>query len=171
MLNRLRNLIFSLAWNGASGRSSDIGERTEALRRLLRRNPTWVHGHKLLAEEYLHINQVADAYGAALCYRQLAGDNSFMRADSALILGKCFLRHQDWGRAISLLEPALQDSQHRHDTLSHSIREELAAAHMLAENYREVVAQLEAIPETRRSAQAKAALIFARTKALPAAQS
>lgn len=138
----------------------DSAERAESLCLLLRRYPYWSNGHRLLAEARLEQDDVAHAYAASLCFRQLVATQPAQRAQANLLLGRCYLRRGEWRAALGSLQTALADAP-----LCHEILEELAAAHILAGNYSEAQIYLEQIREDSRSAQAKAALEFAKSKA------
>jgi Tfp pilus assembly protein PilF len=107
----------------------------------------------------LERDDIAQAYAAALCYRHLVFSDRKARANANLLLGKCYLRRGDWRSALVHLEDGLNDSPN-----SSLILEELAAAHMLGGNYSEARNTLEQVAERLLSAQAKAALAFARSK-------
>jgi Tfp pilus assembly protein PilF len=130
------------------------------LKRLLRGYPHWSNGHRILAEERLEHNDVAQAYSASRCYQALVATKPHERAHSNLLIAKCYLRRGDWQMALAALSQALKDSPQ-----SPAILEELAAAHMLGGNYAEAKYSLEQIAHEKLSPQAKAALAFARTKA------
>jgi tetratricopeptide (TPR) repeat protein len=156
---QLRCWALGLLWR-TSTKPDDPEERTEALCRLLRRYPRWRDGHRILAEECLEKDDVARAYTAARCYQTIVGSDKLKRAHSNLLLGRCYLRRGEWQSALSVLKSALEDA-----SLSAPILEELAAAHMLGGNYVEALDALQQIQEKQLSAQAKAALAFAKSKA------
>ena len=158
MYRWLRNTIIRVIWDGAS-RLSDGQDKSEMLRRLLRRYPTWSWGHRLLAENSLTRDNIGLAYAASLCYRELTQKDSADFAHAHFLLGSCFLRRGDWRSALHHLKIA-----HSISPSVHEITEELAAAHMLAEDYSTAAHFIQAIPEASRSAQAKAALSFAATR-------
>jgi tetratricopeptide (TPR) repeat protein len=148
----------NLAWAAAAGRI-ESHEVVGTLRSLLRRFPYWQRGHALLAKSALRDDNVGQAYAAALCCKALAGDDPTLVSEALLVLAKCHLRRGDWQTALKHLDKALPLKPSDHE-----IKEEAAAAHMLAGNYTEALKLLSSIPETRISAEGKAALQFARSK-------
>jgi Flp pilus assembly protein TadD len=156
---RLREWGLDVAWR-TSSKPKDPAERAEMLRSLLRRYPRWSNGHKILAEERLEYDDVAQAYAASRCYQALIGSNQRKRAYANLLLAKCYLRRGDWQSAQAVLKSALEDDPH-----STSILEELAAAQILGGSYGDARSVLEQIRKGELSAQAKAALAFVRSKA------
>jgi tetratricopeptide (TPR) repeat protein len=156
---QLRCWALGFLWR-TSTKPEDPTERAEALCRLLRRYPRWSDGHRILAEERLACDDIARAYAAVRCYQTLVGSDKAKRAHSNLLLGTCYLRRGDWQSALKTFKSALEDAP-----LSAPILEELAAAHILGGNYAEARDALLQIPEKELSAQAKAALAFAKSKA------
>jgi tetratricopeptide (TPR) repeat protein len=152
------NRALNLLWSAASVRS-DPNDIESTLRSLLRRFPYWQRGHKLLAESALRRDDIGQAYAAAVCFKALVGDKPHLLADALLLLATCFLRRGDWQTALHHLEKALLLNP-----TSHEIKEEAAAAHMLAGNYAEASKLLASIPNDHISAEGKAALQFAKSK-------
>lgn len=113
----------------------------------------------ILAQESLERDDIAQAYAASRCYQALVHSDARKRAESNLLIGRCYLRRGDWQSALVALRNAREDAPH-----SAAVLEELAAAYMLGGHYSEARSALEQIPVAKLSAQAKAALAFARTK-------
>ena len=150
LLLGLRNSALSLLWGGAN---------SPRVVRILRRFPDWPVGHKILAEDALARDDVATAYAAALCYRQLSRDSSTALADASLLIGRCFLRRGEGARALDALEKAHQLAPN-----SYEISEDLAAAMMLVGKFDEAKAVMSGIPSPVQTPQAKAALQFLKNK-------
>jgi tetratricopeptide (TPR) repeat protein len=160
LIHRICARALNLVW-AAAVRRIESHEVEGTLRSLLRRFPYWQRGHTLLAESALRHDNVGQAYAAALCCKALAGEDSTLIAEALLTLARCHLRRGDWQTALHHLEKALPLNPSNYE-----INEEAAAAHMLAGNYLEALKLLSSIPETRISAEGKAALQFARSKTL-----
>lgn len=157
----LRDSVLGWVWRSGS-RHCSSPERTESLLRLLRRYPDWSLGHRLLAEDALDRDDVAQAYAASLCYLHLTNHHPSKRGCAYFLTGKCYLRRGDWHTALAHLKHALEDLPS-----SPPVLEELAAAYMLGGKYSDARSTLEQVSERMLSAQAKAALAFARSKDTP----
>lgn len=158
LLLGLRNSALSLLWGGAAAPLRDAVD-SQRLVRIIRRFPDWPVGHKILAKDALARDDVATAYAAALCYRQLSKDSTTALADASLLIGRCFLRRGEGARALDALEKAHQLAPN-----SYEISEDLAAAMMLVGKYDEAKAVMSGIPSPVQTPQAKAALKFLKNK-------
>lgn len=129
-----------------------------SIRSLLRRFPFWLRGHQRLGEMSLEANDVATAYAAAQCLIAATGEQSSLRGEAYLLLGRSFLRRSDWKTSIGYLERAA-------DLLPQDLRvlEERAAAHIAGGERPRALELLEIIPTERLSPAAKAALDFLRS--------
>ncbi len=155
MFTRFRNILFSLIW-----RVTKPSDYTEAisLRTFLRRNPTWLHGHRLFAIVCLNSGDFKCAYAASLCVLQLA-QNPSDRADGYALLGRCYTACGDADSALSYFEKSAATAPTVFD-----LNEHIAAAYILAKDFEAAVTHLEALEKTKLSAEGKAALQYARSK-------
>ena len=154
MLVQFRNSILSLIWKlkGSSDREHDL------LRSALRKNPNWLKGHQLLAEACLVINDQKTAYAACLCCLALA-TRQRDKARAYLLLGQCYTACGDASNALDCFEKS--------EKLSHTnseLHEHIAAAYLLQGDYGAATNQLKNLPENQLSAEAKAALQYAKSK-------
>jgi tetratricopeptide (TPR) repeat protein len=156
--DRVTSVILSLLWRYSS-LSSGKNSRAESLRPLLRRFPFWIDGHQLLAEESLLHDNVACAYGSALCMLALEPRAAATAVQANFILGRCYLRRGDWATAHEHLKEALRLSPS-----NTAILEEDAAALILGGELRQARALLDQIPQHSLSAAGKSARAFLHSK-------
>ncbi len=134
-----------------------ITPRIASIRSLLRRFPFWLRGHQRLGDISLRVDDVATAYAAAQCLIAATDEQSSLRGEAYLLLGRSFLRRGDWRSSIGYLERAAV-------LLTKDLRvfEERAAAYMAGGERPRALEILETIPSERLSPAAKAALEFLR---------
>lgn len=150
---RLTATVLTTLWKlSASTKSSNC---EAALRTLLRRYPFWSEGHRELAEQALASENITLAYSSALSLKSLTPHNRKAQGNSALLLGRCFLKHGEWSQALSYLKDAqvLGVSAPR-------VLEDQAAAHILGGEFKAALECLNSIPLEKLSAEGKAALGF-----------
>ena len=136
--------------------SSALAERQRWLREQLRRFPFWARGHLELGSAALQDDDVATAYASAVAALKLApGGHGAVRASA--VLGRAYLRRGEGERAVEMFERCVP-----HAPGDVGLREDLAAAYLLVGNAVAALEALEAIPLERRSAEALAALAYAR---------
>lgn len=130
----------------------------DVLRAMLSRNPSWASGHKTLASIALQNGDTKLAYSASHCFLSLAVRDR----DKALalsLLAQCFTATGDAHFALQYFEKSC--AIFPADTKT---KEHIAAAHILANNFKEAEQLLTSIEEEHLTPQAKAALRFAQSK-------
>ena len=157
---QLLGLLLSAAWKTCDFRHTvPSSNRLSTLRGLLRRFPHWAAGHRELAYTALDSDDVATAYGAAICYQNLAASKPKHARLALFILGRCCLRRGEWQRALSFFRAAKN-----YGLNTPELSEDTAAAHMLGGDYQSALAILSNLPESTLSVEGAAALKFLRSK-------
>jgi tetratricopeptide (TPR) repeat protein len=141
----------------ALAQTDQLTLRSASIRSLLRRFPFWLRGHQRLGDMSLCVDDVATAYAAAQCLIAATDEQTSLRGEAYLLLGRSFLRRGDWRSSIEYLERAAT-------LLPNDLRvfEERAAAYMAGGAHARALGLLETIPSERLSPAAKAALEFLR---------
>lgn len=158
LLHRGINIALTCLWN-LGWKKSTADDLATLARMLLRRYPFWARGHIILAEESLKRDAIASAYASAQCLQYLSKDDSTISGHYHFILGRCFLRRGDWRAAHQHLSEAINLLPG-----NHHVTEEQCAALILGGEYRTALERLLTIPDRSLSAEAKAAIAFARSK-------
>lgn len=127
----------------------------DRLRAILRRYPYWQLGHLELARVSLAVGDIPTTYASAQAARLLAKPGSPRMARALHLLGQCFLARGDHPSAVALFEGGREILPN-----DPPLKEDLAAALMLAGDSGEAVKLLTSIPPSRLSAQGRAALDF-----------
>ena len=135
-----------------------VVERMQWVRRQLRRSPTWKGGHLYLARSGLQINDVATAYAATQILQKFSL-SPHQRRIVFLVLARCYLRRGHFSQAEQVIIEQL--SRMPNDI---ELQEELAAALIGMERYRDAFAVLAKIADRDLSAGGHAAKKFVATK-------
>lgn len=140
-------------------------ERSQQLRTLLRKNPTWRLGHLELGEESLFVDDVGTAYASACAVIFLESNSSqpsrpsLLASRAKFLLGRCYLRRGDPKRALQIFT---QESNA--PSLLWKIKEETAAAYMALGDTQSALSTLLAIPDEKLTPEGAAARAYLRKK-------
>ena len=117
--------------------------RSEQLRTILRKHPTWRLGHLELGEESLLSDDIASAYASAQVVLHLESDDSQSpnASRASFLLGRCYLRRGDAKRALQFFTTKCTDP-----SLLWKIKEECAAAYMLCGDLETAFSTLSSVP-------------------------
>jgi Tfp pilus assembly protein PilF len=158
MLCYARNSACSLFWKLHLLLGKDVNQPEQVLRKMLSRNPRWISGHKALATIALQNGNTKLAYCAAHCFLSLAMRDK----DKALalsMLAQCYTASGNASVALNYFEKSCAIFPPDIETKEH-----IAAAHILAQDFKEAEQLLTSIGEKHLTPQAKAALKFAKSK-------
>jgi lipopolysaccharide biosynthesis regulator YciM len=145
--------------------------KSEQLRTLLRKYPTWRLGHLELGEESLAADDIATAYASAHALLLLESSSSQPSCASpyssraSFLLGRCYLRRGDAKRALQFFtqvstQISIRDSKDR--SLVWRIKEESAAAYMVCGDSNSALSTLLTVPEEKLTAEGAAAKAYLR---------
>ena len=174
----MKQLYYHLFWAFAKSRirSNDNLEQINCLRKLLRKNPTWIKGHLLLASCALRAFEVdarentarhlATAKLSAQAVKVLAGEDSDEQLEADAVVGMTQFYSKRYEASLVEFEKLLKtDKQVRlaKDTLVKVLECAGAAALALGDQER-AEKYLSGVPEKNRSGQNEAALNYIEAK-------
>lgn len=125
------------------------------LRSLLRAYPFWGYGHQRLGEAALSSGDVATAYASAQAAKILFHKKPRLRAVSLHLLGRCFLARGEWQEALKWFQEAQV-----YLPADFRLKQDQAAALMLAGDGGAALQILSAIPDKQLSVDGRAALEY-----------
>jgi tetratricopeptide (TPR) repeat protein len=135
-------------------------KRSSYLRSRLQETPYWLHGHEMLGETALRLDDVATAYACGQASNLLhAKDES---AEGDLLIARCLLKRGAFSEALPLFEKNLP-----RDSRNWSLKEDYAACLIAVEEFKKAEEILKSIPDEQSTAPGKAALLFAQRKNRP----
>lgn len=153
-----KNIAFTFIWKAHSLSGKAANPPEEMLRAMLSKNPTWITGHRTLADIALQNGNTRLAYSASHCFLSLAVRDRD-KATALSMLARCYTASGNAPAALNYFEKSCAISPPNSETKEH-----MAAAHMLAKNFSEAEMLLTSIGENHLTPQAKAALKFAKSK-------
>jgi thioredoxin-like negative regulator of GroEL len=138
--NYIINIVSNLWWWSVSNSLPFANSSLQLIKSRLRNKPTWINGHKLIAEGSLANRDLETAFITSVALKKL-GQTIF----SELVLGKILVRRGEFRQAINCLDPLITDKKTNKKYLI-EIKEELIAAYIALDQKKQAKEIFDSIP-------------------------